>query len=171
MIRRALESDLDGIMVCIEDARLRLKESGSKQWNAPDGYPRRIDLYNDIMNANCYINIKNDVIAGVVVYEGKEPEYDNPYGNWLTNGDNYLTIHRLATRTSFQNAGIAKELMEYAEVYAKETKRDSIRIDTHPKNLAVQHLALTLNYTLCGYVFYSRIQEEAKRLIYEKIIK
>ena len=60
--------------------------------------------------------------------------------------------------------------MLHAEEYAKSIGKKSIRIDTHPMNLAVQHLATILNYKLCGYVMYHRIKDEPKRLIYEKIV-
>lgn len=178
MIRKAELEDLDGVMECIEDARKLLRESGSKQWNDKDGYPTRIDLERDILNNNCYISVKynydldQEEIAGTVTYEGHEKEYDVVYGKWLTDTTNYTTIHRLATRTKYRMTGVAKKLMEYAVEYSKKTGRESVRIDTHPKNSTVRHLAEVLEYTECGYVLYSRIKnDEAKRLVFEKKVK
>ena len=171
MIRKATLEDLDQVMECIEDSREYLKKQNIVQWNEKDGYPNRNTLYDDIINGDCYVNIKDGVIAGCCSYAAYEPEYENIYGNWLTEEDNYITIHRLSTRLGYRGIGVAKELMKYGETYAKKLGKKSIKIDTHPLNMTVQHIALSLGYTLCGYVFYTRIKVEAKRLIFEKIIK
>ena len=170
MIRKATLLDIKEIMECVEDARFYLKQSGSKQWNGDDGYPSKDDLLKDIINEVCYVSILDDRVVGVCAYEGIEPEYDNIYGNWITETNDYITIHRICTKEEYRGRGVAKNLMLYAEKYAKAINKKSIRIDTHPKNLAVQHIALKLGYTLCGYVMYQRIKDEPKRLIYEKIV-
>ena len=112
----------------------------------------------------------DDRVVGVCAYDGIEPEYDDIFGNWITDTNDYITIHRICTKEEYRGRGVAKNLMIYAEGYAKSINKKSIRIDTHPKNLAVQHIALKLGYTLCGYVMYHRIKDEPKRLIYEKIV-
>ena len=170
MIRKATLLDIKEIMECVEDARFLLKQSGSKQWNGDDGYPSKDDLCKDIINNVCYVKIIDNRVVGVCAYEGIEPEYDDIYGNWLTSSNEYITIHRICTKEEYRRIGVAKELMEYAEEYARSINKVSIRIDTHPKNIAVQHLAEKLNYTLCGYVLYHRIKDEPKRLIYEKLV-
>ena len=170
MIRKATLLDIKEIMECVEDARFLLKQTGSKQWNGDDGYPSKDDLCKDIINGVCYVNVFDDRVVGVCAYEGIEPEYDHIFGNWLTSTNDYITIHRICTKEEYRGRGVAKELMEYAEEYAKELGKKSIRIDTHPMNLPIQHIAKKLNYTLCGYVIYQRIKDEPQRLIYEKII-
>ena len=170
MIRKATLLDIKEIMECVEDARFLLKKQGSKQWNGDDGYPSKDDLCKDIINNVCYVAIMDNRVVGVCAYEGIEPEYDNIYGNWITDGNEYITIHRICTKEEYRGRGVAKALMLYAEGYAKSIGKKSIRIDTHPMNLAVQHLATILNYKLCGYVMYHRIKDEPKRLIYEKIV-
>ncbi len=170
MIRKATLLDIKEIMECVEDAKFLLKLSGSKQWQGEDGYPSKDDLCKDIINNVCYVQTMDDRVVGVCTYEGVEPEYDNIYGNWITDTNNYITIHRICTKEEYRGRGVAKNLMRYAEEYAKSINKKSIRIDTHPKNLAVQHIAEELGYTLCGYVIYSRIKDEPKRLIYEKIV-
>ena len=100
MIRKANLLDIKEIMECVEDAKFLLKQSGSKQWNGDDGYPSKDDLCKDIINEVCYVNIMDNRVVGVCVYEGIEPEYENIYGNWITEGNDYITIHRICTKNA-----------------------------------------------------------------------
>ena len=170
MIRLAKESDILGIMSCINDAKAFLKASGSTQWNGPDSYPDTNTLINDINNKNCYVCIRDNTVCGVAVFAGLEPEYNSPTAYWLTNEDRYTTIHRVAVLDSYRGQGVAKELFKYAEEYAKNIGNISVRIDTHPKNIVMQSLVKTLGYQYCGEMEYSRILVEPLRLVYEKKI-
>ena len=170
MIRLAVESDIDGIMNCIYDARAFLKASGSTQWNGPLGYPNVNTLLDDIKNKIAYVCERNNEICGVAAFAGYEPEYDSELANWITKGNKYTTIHRIAVLDKYRGTGVAKELLAYAEVYTKQIGNISIRIDTHPKNMAVQGLVESLGYTYCGEIVYSRIPVEPIRLIFEKIV-
>ncbi len=169
-IRQAVIDDLRGVMECINDAKKFLKESGSNQWNGMDGYPNVSDLVNDIKLNRLYIYTIENKVAGIAAFLGEEPEYKHPYGKWLLNTKDYLTIHRIAVNQNFRGKGIAKALFLYAEEYARLKHKDSIRVDTHEKNVVMQSLVQKMGYTPCGYVVYQRIQEEPKRLIYEKKI-
>lgn len=169
-IRKAVIEDLPGVMKCIEDARKFLKQSGSTQWNGPEGYPRVTDLVNDIHLSRLYVCEVNGVIAGIAAFLGEEPEYKNPQGKWLIDTNNYLTIHRIAVNADYRGTGIAKSLFSYACCVAKEKNKDSVRVDTHEKNKVMQNIAKDMGFSNCGYVIYSRIQKEPKRLIYEKKI-
>lgn len=171
MIRLANMNDIDDIMQCIYDARAFLKASGLTQWNGPLGYPDIPTLVSDIENKIAYVCIRNNELCGVAIYAGVEPEYNSPLAKWLTSGDNYTTIHRIAVSNKYRGTGVGKELMLYAEEYAKGIGNSSIRIDTHPMNKAVLGLVTSLGYTNCGEIIYSRIPVEPTRVIFEKIIK
>jgi len=170
-IRKATIVDLPGVMKCVNDAKRFLRDSGSTQWNGDDGYPRVTDMVNDINLSRLYLCIDNDEIAGICAFLGEEPEYQNLYGKWAVETDNYLTIHRIAVNEDFRGTGISKELFIYAEEFAKKNNMDSVRVDTHEKNKIVQSLANDMGYTLCGHVIYKRIKDEPKRLVYEKRVK
>ncbi len=167
-VRLATINDLRGVMKCINDAKAFLKASGSTQWNGDDGYPNVVDLTKDIDNKSLYVCEVNGKIAGVTAFLGIEPEYENPVGEWICNTNNYLTIHRIAVSDAFRGQGIAQVLFKFAEAYAKKNKIDSIRVDTHPRNVIMQNIAIKMGFTACGYVMYKRILVEPKRLIYEK---
>lgn len=170
-IRKALMTDLDGVMKCVNDAKRFLKDSGSTQWNGDDGYPNIDDMVNDINLQRLYLCMDDNQIAGICAFLGEESEYANIHGKWILNTNNYLTIHRIAVNDDFRGTGISKELFTYAEKYARENNLSSVRVDTHEKNKIVQSLATDMGYELCGYVIYQRIKDEPKRLVYEKIIK
>ena len=171
MIRRAKEEELDQIMKCIVDSRAFLKASGSSQWNGPLGYPHDYDLLNDIKMDRLFVNIRDNRVCGVCALSGCEKDYEKPYGSWQIETNNYLTIHRMAVNDEFRGKGVATELFEFSIKYGKENGYDSIRVDTHEKNVIIQHLALKLGFKACGYVIYSHIAIEPKRLIYEKVLK
>lgn len=172
-IRRADIKDLPQVMQCIEDAKALLRQSGSTQWNGKNGYPDSSDLTEDIQSSRLYVCEINSELAGVAAFLGEEPEYLHPFGAWLLNTDNYLTIHRIAVRASYRGSGVAKALFSYAEEYARINGYDSIRVDTHEKNKIMQAMVTKMGYAACGYVLYHCIDplEEPKRLIYEKRIQ
>lgn len=170
-IRLANKEDISQIMMCINDAKELLKNSGSSQWQGANGYPNEIDIEEDIANQCLYVCTENGDIAGVVALLGEEEEYKEPYGKWLVDTTRYLTIHRLSVRSEFRGKGIAKTLFQFAENYTKEHDLLSIRVDTHEKNIIMQNLVQRMGYHFCGYVIYQRIDCEPKRLIYEKLIK
>lgn len=171
MIRLGKKEEIDQIMECIYDARKYLKASGSTQWNGPLGYPSVNTLLDDINNNICFVCVRDGIICGVAAFAGVEEEYNQKAAKWKTSGDKYTTIHRIAVIDSYRGKGVAKELLLYAEEYAKSIGNISIRIDTHPKNEVVQGLVTKLGYEYCGEIIYSRIPVEPTRLIYEKILE
>ena len=171
MIRLANNNDLASIMKCIDDARIFIKNTGSTQWNGPLGYPDVKTFTDDIKNETCYVYEEDNNVCAVIVYAGIEEEYNKKEAKWLINTNNYTTIHRIAVREYARGKGIATKLMLHAEKVSIELGRDSIRIDTHPKNIALQNLVKKLGYTCCGSIIYNRIPVEPERLIFEKILK
>lgn len=171
MIRSASMSDIDKIMDIINDAKNFLASNGSSQWNGPKEYPNILTIKNDIFYQKAFVYLKNNDICGYVALAGVEKNYDSPTATWLTNGDNYITVHRLAVADKCRGMGISKELMSFAYEYGKKNRYQSVRIDTHPKNIIMQNLMNKLDYVYCGSVIYSTIEVEPLRLVYEKIIK
>jgi ribosomal protein S18 acetylase RimI-like enzyme len=170
MFRLAEKEDLKRVMEIIGDAKRFLKLSGSTQWNGPKGYPDRFTLEKDIEKRNCFLYEEDGYIYGLGVFSGMEPEYENKGIKWLTDGLNYMTIHRIATSDDARGKGVAKKLMLYAVEVAKERGNKSIRIDTHPKNTIMQNMLKGLGYTELGIMVYESIPVEPERIIYEKLI-
>ena len=170
MIRLATLNDIDGIMKCLYDAKAFLKESGSTQWNGPLGYPNKDVVLNDIKENGGYVIEENNTILAYAAFLGHEKEYDNPDAHWQIDTNKYLTIHRIAVSNEARGRGYGKALIMHSFLVAEEKKLDSVRVDTHPKNLIMKKMLNELGFIYCGEIIYSYIPLEPLRLIYEKII-
>ena len=108
------------------------------------------------------------IIASSSIIGGIEPTYVKIYdGNWITDCDSYLTIHRIATKKGFSCKGASSMLIDYANKLCLERNIKSVRIDTHKDNLIMQKFILKHHFTKCGIVI---IQDGDTRVAYEKII-
>lgn len=107
-IRIADINDLAGVMKCVNDAKKFLKDSGSTQWNGKDGYPQEADLIADIQEKRLFVCVRKYKIAGIAAFLGEEPEYQKPFGTWLTDTNQYLTIHRIAVNDDFRGQGVCQ---------------------------------------------------------------
>lgn len=92
--------------------------------------------------------------------------YLNIEGKWL-NQDNYMVIHRIAVKEEYLGQGIAKKLINHAINYAQNNNSTSIKIDTHPKNIPMNNLINSLNFTFCGIIKLTDTQIEPERNAYE----
>ena len=87
-------------------------------------------------------------------------------GSWITKANaKYGVIHRMAVTNEFRNKGVAKFIFEQCEQLLLKNNIDSMRIDTHQDNLAMQGLLKKLKYTYCGVIY---LDDGDKRLAYEK---
>jgi ribosomal protein S18 acetylase RimI-like enzyme len=104
------------------------------QWN--ENYPTLDILKNDIENRYLYcITQGNLAIAAINISDIQEPEYKTII--WEDIKGKILVIHRLAVHPDFQRKGIARNLMDFAEEYAKNNSFTSIRLDAYTDNKRV----------------------------------
>lgn len=167
LIRRGKISDINQIMKIINDAKFRLKMSGSPQWQKE--YPNDNTIINDINNKQLYVLIINNQVIGTMTLMDYEPTYEHIYqGEWLIDG-NYLVVHRLAIHQDYLNHGYAGNLLRYAQSLAEKMKKASIKVDTHIMNNAMQKLLLKNNYKYCGIIYLNQL-EDRQRLAYQLLI-
>ena len=136
-----------------------MKETGNpNQWF--DYYPQDEIILNDIENRLNYVFEEDNQIVGVMAFIiGKDPTYDYiEKGEWL-NGEEYGTIHRIA---SIGN-GVFDEALKYVSKIV-----DNIRIDTHPDNIVMQHCILKNDFVYCGNIY---CHDGTLRYAYQKIVK
>lgn len=169
-LRPATVADLQSILPIIENAKATLKRRGVNQWQG--GFPAREDILNDI----------NSTRALVLTHEGRvaafarlnltpEAEYDCLIrGKWLSQSQNYATVHRVALHPAFRGQGVSDLLLEGCETLAQRAKKLSVRIDTHPDNLAMQRLLSRCGYTQCGAFLLPYPDPSPMRITYEKLI-
>ena len=139
--RLATLSDIDEVMVAVEDSRALLKEEGNGQWQF--GYPNRDDFIEDINNNRLYVildRINNKEIASVYALCGYEESYHHLYeGKWKTDYE-YLVIHRVALKEKYRGLGYGKAIFDSAINETIKRGLHSLRIDTHEKNNILIHL-------------------------------
>ncbi|MFK8061274.1 MAG: GNAT family N-acetyltransferase [Polaribacter sp.] len=168
-LRLSTTKDIPRILEIINDAKALLKSLNINQWQ--NGYPNQEQIENDIVNKESYIVVNNDneIIATSMFTTKKEPTYKEVIdGNWLINeSKTYGVIHRLATSKEHRKQGIAEFVFNEFHQQLKSKNIQSLKIDTHEKNLGMQSLIKKLGYQYCGIIY---TNYGAKRLAFEKVI-
>jgi GNAT superfamily N-acetyltransferase len=161
--------DLEPIMKIIGEAQVFLASHDIEQWQ--NGYPNEEAILRDITNNVSYIiTSKDSILIGTAMFSTKkEPTYKSIEGEWITKSDSkYGVIHRMAVTNEFRKKGVAKFIFEQCEQLLLQNNIESMRIDTHEDNLAMQGLLNKLKYLYCGVIY---LEKGDKRLAYEKLIK
>ena len=169
--RRAVPEDMDALLDILEQAKAYLRESGVDQWQ--EGYPNREALLADMEAGRGWIFECEGRPAGYeCISMSPEECYRDIDGAWLTEGENYAVIHRAMAAADFRHTKLASEMFSLAEDLAAGMGRQSVRVDTHRDNMAMNRLCEKLGYTLCGVVDLSSVDpaHDSKRNGYEKII-
>lgn len=113
------------------------------QWD--ELYPDYQTIFADIERETMFGVFKNAELAGIVVLNKEEsPEYSTI--KWELENTSALVMHRLCIRPKFQRQGIAKQLLNFSEQFAKHNNYNAIRLDAFSGN----HFALNL-YENNGY--------------------
>ena len=157
MIRLAKYQDLPTILEIYEYARQFMRAQGNpSQWGAT--HPEEDILAADIDNNVLYLIEEGDQIQGVFAFIiGEDSTYDViDHGQWKSN-DTYGTIHRVAAAEG--TTGIVKKAVEYCK-----TLHPYIRIDTHEKNLVMQHLIQKTGFEKSGIIY---AYDGSPRIAYE----
>lgn len=143
-----------------------MNAEGFTQWN--EKYPTKDYFEKDIGRGELYLGMDDEVIIGTIALtDEQEPEYD--IVPWPCKEGIHLIIHRLAVEPEYQNRGIAKKLMEFAEAHARESGFASLRVDTYIKNPKVQRLYERLGYVQCGTTHFP--EQDGPFLCYEKSLR
>jgi ribosomal protein S18 acetylase RimI-like enzyme len=88
---------------------------------------------------------------------------------WMTVNENNVYIHRLAVHPSQQGKGFAQEMMDFAEVSAKERNFVSVRLDTFSQNIRNQKFYELRGYKRLGNIYFPK-QSEHPFYCYEYIL-
>ena len=169
--RRAEEGDLDAILAILAGAKAYLKESGVNQWQ--EGYPNREAIMADIAAGRGWIFEHEGRIAGYECVSMRPEEcYRGIDGAWLSEGENYAVIHRAMAADEFRHTSLSREMFSLAEDLAAGMGKQSVRVDTHRDNRAMNRLCGKLGYKFCGVVDLSSVDpaHDSLRNAYEKLL-
>ena len=159
-------NDLEDIMKMIHNCANDLISKNIFQWN--EKYPNRDIFLTDIEKKNLFIYKNNSGVIGCVALSyDKDIEYNDI--KWLTKDDKNLYVHRLAVDPKYQNKGIGRLLMDFAEDYARNKKLKSVRLDTFSKNERNNRFYKSRKYIQLDDVYFPN-QSEFPFHCYEKIL-
>jgi ribosomal protein S18 acetylase RimI-like enzyme len=146
-IRSANIEDLDSLMGIAQRCITNLDASGIYQWD--EMYPSRKDFQEDIASQTLYVvtSGKGKNISGCIcINEIEYPGYEK--ANWA--GSKFFVIHKIMVDPVFENQGIGKAAMCFAEEFARSKSKDSIRLDCFQKNPRANQFYQHLGYVVKG---------------------
>lgn len=165
-LRSATISDINDITNILKQAQDYFKEAGIKQWQ--DGYPNAETINNDIADKNSYVLIKDDIIVATaaISFDGEKAYNDIYEGEWVSHND-YAVMHRIAVDSTYKGSGFASLMIKYAEQLCQNKGVNSIRIDTHEKNISMHNLLFKNNFQNCGVIY---LADKSRRMAFEKTL-
>ena len=158
IIRKAATNDLPRILELIEYGRQKMRAEGNiEQW--ADGSPQQELFMLDIANGNSYLVEEGGrVVATFAFVKGPDITYQKIYeGAWL-NDKPYFVIHRIASESGVR--GILKDVLAWSEAYT-----DTLRIDTHRKNISMRSALVKYGFHYCGIIY---LLDGAERLAFQR---
>lgn len=166
MIRKAVLSDIDSILLITKACAKTMIENGIFQWN--EYYPSKSAFINDLNRNELYvIEEGNKVVGCVVISTLMDEEYKSI--EWLTENGTNIYIHRLAVDPKLQGQGYAQQLMNYGENYAEEQHYSSVRLDTFSQNKRNQKFYETRGYKRLGNIYFPK-QSDHPFYCYELVL-
>ena len=128
-----------------------MRENGIDQWD--EDYPNYEVIMQDLQTQTLFAYRENNEILGIVVLnETQDEEYTQI--NWSTcETARNMIVHRLAVKPSQQRRGIARQLMDYAETWARNNLYDAVRLDTFSQNPRNQRFYSNRGYTDLGPIY------------------
>ena len=166
MLRKAKSTELDEIMLIIEDGREFLRQQGINQWQ--HGSPSKETIEQGIKEQTSYVyEIDRNIVATAML-----TNYDRDYENYPTlwsKCDNYLVIHRVATLKNIRNQGIGRQFLSAIVEFVKKENIDYIRIDTHKDNKIMRKFLSDFGFVELGEIKLTmkNNSDDKERIAYE----
>jgi len=169
IIRLATLADLDDIWKLRLETKELLKSRHIDQWQYEDPTIETFKI--DILHQEFYVLVDGHDLKGMMaVRSGVEDTYLTIYDGKWRKDEPYLTIHRLAIKKDLLGKNIAKMLMDYSDLVAKQKNIHYMRIDTHEHNQYAIRLFQNHGYELCGRIKLHQKKGDIRRLAFDKIL-
>ena len=156
LIRHANPKDLPALEQLYARARAFMAASGNPhQWG--DDKPTAEELLESIRRGHGFVCIENGQIAAAFVFHTQgDPTYDSIEGEGWPDQGPYGVVHRIATGGT--RHGVAAHCLAWSRAHCRQ-----VRIDTHEKNIPMQHLLDKMGFTHCGTIY---LEDGSPRLAY-----
>ena len=162
-IRKAVYEDVKQMMHIVHQAQSDLKAMNVDQWQ--NGYPNETVLKQDIALEKGYVIDQDNRVVGLMVISCNDETTYDPLKTWEK--QTYMVIHRFAVEKDVQRTGVASKMIEQASWMAKELKLESIRIDTHEKNVRMRRFLEKYGFEERGIIY---LKDGNPRIAYELIL-
>jgi ribosomal protein S18 acetylase RimI-like enzyme len=147
-IRQGNTEDVAAVMEVVKKVVPVMRAAGNLQWD--DVYPNAEVFQRDVDQEQMWVAEIEGIIAGVAALTG-DHEHEYEQVGWDLN-EPAIVIHRVAVDPGYQGQGIAKALMQQAEIVARERDIGVLRVDTSKQNQVTQRLFPKLGYTFAGEI-------------------
>ena len=147
-VRLATEDDLDAVVMLLKDCIADMRQAGIDQWD--EIYPSHETLLTDIRAGTMHLGFQDrETLAGALVLnEVQNAEWSNTH--WTITGVPILVAHRLMVNPKRQGKGIGRDLMRFAERWARANGYGAIRLDAFSANPRALRLYRGLGYRDTG---------------------
>ena len=163
LIKKIEINNLESVLTVFRSAIEKMKANHIDQWD--ENYPTIEILRKDILEKSAFgFFVKEEPVAYIVLNNEYDSEYDKI--DWMLNHENSIIIHRLTVHSNYQNQGIARALMKFAEEYALNNNYSGIRFDAFSQNSKALHFYKKLGYQEAGSVNFRK----GKFIVFEKAL-
>ncbi|OFN12627.1 acetyltransferase [Lactobacillus sp. HMSC072E07] len=151
-MRVAMPADIPAMMKVIASARQFLGAQGIDQWQGT--YPDQAAIEQDIATGIGRVLIVDGRVAGVAaLVVGPDPHYLRIDGaGWLADVP-YLAVHRFALDGSIRGKQLSRVFFSNIMSEAYRRGFDDLRVDTHAKNVIMQHAITGMGFEFRGIVY------------------
>lgn len=140
---------LDLAMDIYRCATSRMDEQNIPQWD--EVYPDRAAIERDIAEGSLYGLFIHGLLHAVQVMNEKQDESYSAMP-WRYPDERPLVLHRLCVDPAFQNAGVGRRMVRYAEEFAEANGYRTIRFDAFVDNPISVGIYRKMGFSDCGIV-------------------
>jgi len=162
-IIQATGKDLIEILYLLKVCIIDMNRKGFRHWNS--AYPDTDSVRDDLAAGRVFLLKDNGVCKGMLTISAEEPaEYKSI--NWPDTGSKPLYLHRMAIHPKWQGIGLAKMLIAFADVHARENGYTALRLDVFSPSENARQLyekqdfreigAFHADYQLQPYICYEK---------------
>lgn len=146
MLRLAENKDVEPIMEIMRGTLEEMYSYGNNQWDQQ--YPAREHFIQDIKDNALYVYEGDGVVKAMVcVNTAEPPEYEKV--PWRKQ-EPALVVHRFAVGVPYRKQGIATQVMQFIDAYAKQQGLSYLKADTYSMNQKMQYLLQKYGYCKQG---------------------
>ncbi|MDQ0207716.1 GNAT family N-acetyltransferase [Alkalicoccobacillus murimartini] len=147
VIRIAKSTDVPHLTKIVKQTIKVMADEKNDQWDQT--YPLPEHFHNDIKNETLYVKESNGEIAGSITIDRHFSDAYQTF-SWHQSLSDSVTFHRLVVNPTIRKQGVAGELIDYAETWAKNNGFTSMKVDTYSLNQKAQSLFLRQHYQPVG---------------------